>query len=33
MTTDMTDLMDILNDFENADKEKGTQWLQLTVPL
>jgi len=33
MTPDMTDLMDILNDFENTDKEKGTQWLQLTVPL
>jgi hypothetical protein len=33
MTPDMTDLMDILNDFENADKEKCTQWLQLTVPL
>jgi hypothetical protein len=29
----MTDMMDILNDFENADKEKCTQWLQLRVPL
>jgi len=33
MTPDMTDMTDILNDSENANKEKCTQWLQLTVPL
>jgi hypothetical protein len=33
MTSDMTDLMDVLNDFENADKGKSTEWLQMSVTL